>query len=53
MSRTFLLSAPKTGDVVGRQLTPKHAMRVMIGDEESKGSVDSMIEPAPALLKCK
>jgi hypothetical protein len=36
--------SPKTGDVIGRQLTPNHAMGVMIGDEESKGS---MAPPPP------
>jgi hypothetical protein len=39
--------SPKTGDVIGRQLTPIHAMRAMIGDEVSKRS---MIEPALAEL---
>jgi hypothetical protein len=39
--------SPKTGDAMGCKLTPNHAMKAMIRDEESK---TSMVEPALAEL---
>jgi hypothetical protein len=40
--------SPKTLDMIGRQLTPNHTVRALIGDEESRRS---MIEPALALAE--
>jgi hypothetical protein len=40
--------SPKTLDVIGRQLTPNHAMKALIGDEESRRSIlAAPAAPAP------
>jgi hypothetical protein len=40
--------SPKTLDEIGRQLTPNHAMKALIGDEESKRSIlAAPAAPAP------